>query len=625
MCGIAGILTYRDGRWQPGAASAKATAMAATMAHRGPDDRGVWESDDGEVALSHRRLAIIDLSPLGRNPMSWDGGRLQITFNGEIYNFRELRLELEAVGCRFHSQTDTEVILAAYDRWGLDAVGRFVGMFAFALWDARLRRLWLVRDRLGKKPVYYATYGGTFRFASELKAIAADEHFPRTIDGAALRMYLRYGYVPSPYTIYREARKLPPAHYAVWQDGDLHITRYWDPIACAKKAPAMSEQEAERQLESRLAIAVRQRLISDVPLGAFLSGGIDSSLVVALMKEQMNDRPRTFTIRFEHAEFNEADHAAAVARHLGTEHHEATCDSRRMLDVVDRLAEMFDEPFADSSAIPTYLVSAIARERVTVALSGDGGDELFFGYPRYAYHADQGWILALPRPIRRAAASALSRASKRRIRRIGDVLRSDEGDRYARFISWFTTDEVAALTGTAVEDAPLYAAAWRELSDLPRAEAPPLLDLVSYLPEDILTKVDRTSMAISLEVRAPLLDHRVVELAIGLPLTFKRQGGMTKWLLRKLLYKRVPRTLVDRPKMGFGVPLADWFRGPLRERMSDFCGGDDVEELGLDAKAVRQLWATFLAGDGYRTELLWLLFSLIAWSRKFRNVPVAPA
>jgi asparagine synthase (glutamine-hydrolysing) len=625
MCGIAGILALDDTRRHPGLAAAKAGAMATTMSHRGPDDTGVWESPDGDIALSHRRLAIIDLSPLGRNPMSWAGGALQITFNGEIYNFHELRQELEASGYRFRSQTDTEVILAAYDRWGLDAVDRFVGMFAFALWDASRRRLWLVRDRLGKKPLYYATYGGTVRFASELKAIVSDQQFPRDVDPAGLRMYLRYGYVPSPQTIYAAARKLPPAHYAVWENGSLRVTRYWDPIARALGARRnITEREAEAELESRLGVAVRQRLIADVPLGAFLSGGIDSSLVVALMKEQTAERVRTFTIRFEKAEFNEADHAAAVARHLGTEHSEETCDSRRMLDVVDRLADMFDEPFADSSAIPTYLVSAIARERVTVALSGDGGDELFFGYPRYSHYADRSWVLALPGPIRRAAAGAMSKAPRRRIRRIGDVLRSDEKDRYARFISWFSPDEVTALTGTPPEEGALYADAFARLDELPSNERPPLLDLVSYLPEDILTKVDRTSMASSLEVRAPLLDHRVVELAVGLPSALKRRAGSTKWLLRKLLYKRVPPALVERPKMGFGVPLADWFRGPLRERMSDFCAGDDAEALGIDGKAVRQLWTDFIAGDGYRTELLWLLYSLIAWSRRFQIAPIAP-
>ena len=598
--------------------------MTDTLRHRGPDDSGLWESAEDGVALGHRRLAIIDLSPLGRNPMAWDGGRLQITFNGEIYNFLELREELERAGHRFRSHTDTEVVLAAYDQWGLDAVRRFVGMFAFALWDSRRKRLWLVRDRLGKKPLYYAQAAGSLRFASELKAIAADDRFPRDIDPEAIRLYLRYGYIPSPYTIYAQAKKLPPAHFAVWENGRLDITRYWDPLDYVRGRSHRTDHEDEIELESVLSTAVRQRRIADVPLGAFLSGGIDSSLVVAMMQEQSREPVRTFTIRFDNPEFNEADHAAAVARHLHTDHHEQRCDAAALLDVVEGFADMFDEPFADSSAIPTYLVSRIARERVTVALSGDGGDELFFGYPRYAYHADGAWVLGLPRIVRRMAATAAARAPRRRLRRIADVLRNDEADRYARFVTWFAPADIAALTGRLPIDAPLYADVLARTRDLPRRERPPLLDLVSYLPDDILAKVDRASMAVSLEVRAPLLDHRVVEFALGLPYSRKRRGGSTKWLLRRLLYKRVPRALIDRPKMGFGVPLGDWFRGPLRDPMSDFCAGHDLDDLGIDGKAIRQLWADFGTGRTLRTDLLWQVFALVAWARRFRNI-TAPA
>jgi asparagine synthase (glutamine-hydrolysing) len=381
MCGIAGVI-YPGGDARIGAGSRAALAMADCVAHRGPDDAGVWESADGTVALSHRRLSIIDLSPLGRNPMAWDNGRFWITFNGEIYNFRELRLELEAAGHRFRSHTDTEVILAAYDQWGVDSVQRLVGMFAFAIWDEPRKRLWVVRDRVGKKPLYYTEGEGAFRFASELKAIVTEPTFDRAVDPESIRQYLRYGYVPSPSTIYRGARKLPPGHFLVVENGRTIVTRYWDPVQHALAAQPRTDAAAAAELESRLAVAVRQRMIADVPLGAFLSGGIDSSLVVALMQEQSRAPVRTFTIRFDNPEYNEADHAAAVARHLGTEHHEHTCDDREMLSVIDRLPSMYDEPFADSSAVPTYLVSRTARELVTVALSGDGGDELFFGYPR---------------------------------------------------------------------------------------------------------------------------------------------------------------------------------------------------------------------------------------------------
>ena len=610
--------------WPPGYAATAARAMASTLAHRGPDDAGVWESSDGLIALSHRRLSIVDLSPLGRNPMSWDGGRLQITFNGEIYNFLELRRELENAGHCFRSQTDTEVILAAYDQWGIESVARLHGMFAFGLWDARRRRLWLVRDRLGKKPLYYAQYAGSLRFASELKGLVADGRFPREIDSDAVGLYLRHGYIPSPHTIYATARKLPPAHYAVWEEQRLRVVRYWDPLPHAfRTRDARSEDDANEELEAILETAIGLRRVADVPVGAFLSGGIDSSLVVGLMQEQSATPVRTFTIRFEKPEYNEADHAAAVARHLGTDHHEQTCSARVMLKVVDRLSDMFDEPFADSSAIPTYLLSNLARERVTVALSGDGGDELFFGYPRYRHHADSEWLLNLPRPIRRLVAEAASRGPQRRLRRAADVLRSDEADSYSRFVAGFGSEEIAALTGRPAAHGLLYADALARTAAIPREERPPLLDIVSYLPEDILTKVDRASMAVGLEVRAPLLDHRVVEFALGLPLTLKRRSGSTKWLLRQLLYKRVPRRLVERPKMGFGVPLVDWFKGPLRERMADFCSGHELSDLGIDGDAVRRLWQGFWAGRITRAYQLWQLYVLVAWARRFRQAPVS--
>lgn len=593
--------------------------MASTIVHRGPDDCGLWASADGAVALAHRRLSIIDLSPLGRNPMERDG-RLWITFNGEIYNYRELREELALAGHRFKSQTDTEVILAAYDEWGTECVHRFAGMFAFALWDEPRKRLWLVRDRLGKKPLYYASRDGALSFASELKALLADPSFPRDIDRTALGLYLRYGYVPAPLSIYAAARKLPPGHDAIFENGHLEIRRYWDPLAFVGCHTDISAKEAEASLEGLLATAVRQRQIADVPLGAFLSGGIDSSLVVAMMQEQTSRPVMTFTIRFENQEFNEADFAGAVARHLGTEHHEETCSEQQMLGVIDRIPSMYDEPFADSSAIPTFLVSRIARNIVTVALSGDGGDELFFGYPRYVHHADRAWMLDLPRSVRRTAALAAARLPTRRLRRAADVLRDDEVDQYGRFVSWLPRDEVEALVGMAPADAPLYAAMRSRIGAVPREETPPLLDLVSYLPDDILAKVDRASMAVGLEVRAPLLDHRVVEFALGLPLHLKRQGSTTKWLLRQLLDKRVPRQLIDRPKMGFGVPLNDWFRGPLRDRMSDFCAGPDLEALGLDPAPVRRQWKQFLAGARHRPDRLWQVYALVAWAREANGV-----
>jgi asparagine synthase (glutamine-hydrolysing) len=621
MCGIAGAM-FLDGS-PPQQAARCAAAMADVIAHRGPDDSGLWNSDDGSVALAHRRLSIIDLSPLGRNPMFLDDGRLWITFNGEIYNFRELRQELESAGYRFRSQTDTEIVLAAYDKWGTDAVTRFVGMFAFGLWDVPRRRLWLVRDRLGKKPLYYTHSNGRLQFASELKSLLADGRFRRDVDTDAVGLYLRFGYVPSPLTIFKQARKLPPAHYLLCEDGRVSVTRYWDPVPFSAAPTSLSDAEAEAELDQRLATAVKQRMIADVPLGAFLSGGIDSSLVVALMNEHGARPVRTFSIRFDNPEYNEADHAAAVARHLRTDHYEQTCSEHDMLATADRLPEMFDEPFADSSAIPTFLVSKIARHRVTVALSGDGGDELFLGYPRHSFHASAAWALSLPGPVRRAAAIGASRMPTRRLRRIADVLRSDEADQYARFITWWSPEEIVMLTGRPPADAPSYADALARARNVPAEVRPGLLDLVSYLPDDILTKVDRASMAVGLEVRAPLLDHRVVELALSLPLSLKRRGRTTKWLLRELLYRRVPRQLVDRPKMGFGVPLDDWFRGPLREPMNDYCSGSDLEDLGIAARPIRQLWSDFQTGRTHRSDRLWQIYALVAWSRRLRPQTVA--
>ncbi len=616
MCGIAGVLQL-DGNAEPAALERRARAMSATLLHRGPDDEGSWSDERGEVALAHRRLAIVDLSPLGRNPMSWDGGRLQITFNGEIYNYRELRAELERRGCAFRSHTDTEVILAAYDEWGLQAIDRFAGMFAFALWDAARRRLWIARDRVGKKPLYYTVDGERLAFASELKALLTDPRLPRTIDRTALQLYFRYGYVPAPHSIFESVRKLPPAHYLIAEGGTISVTRYWDPRAFAQPDESLTGEQAEARLEELLGTAVAQRRLADVPLGAFLSGGIDSSLVVAMMAEQSATPVQTHTIRFADPAYNEADHAAAIARHLGTDHHETPCDEHQMLETIDLLPTVFDEPFADSSAIPTFLVSAAARKGVTVALSGDGGDELFFGYPRYWHFTNSLWTVHLPRPLRSLIATTARYAPQRRVRRVADVLESDGVDPYSRFVTWSPPQAVREITGSAAPTAPLYAEMLERVRDLPRVMQPGLLDLVSYLPGDILTKVDRASMAVSLEVRAPLLDHRVAEFALTLPAQMRRRGAGSKWLLRRLLYKRVPRELIDRPKMGFGVPLGTWFRGPLKARMDEYCASDAFDRLGLNPEPIRRMWTEFKAGGGPRPDLIWQAFALAAWSKTF--------
>jgi asparagine synthase (glutamine-hydrolysing) len=563
MCGITAIFDATDGNLRP-----LVETMTSTLRHRGPDDADIWQSEGGPVALGHRRLSIIDLSPLGRNPMAYQD-RYWITFNGEIYNFRVLRNELEHVGYRFRSQTDTEVILAAYDHWGAECLLRFVGMFAFVLWDVARGEMFLARDRVGKKPLYYAEYGGRIAVASELKAIVADSRFPRIVDPRAVAQYLRYGYVPAPLSIYAHARKLPPGHYAIVRRGRVETFRYWDPVpfADADEPVDNDPQASERRLEELLRDAVGLRMLADVPVGAFLSGGIDSSLIVALMQEQSASAVKTFTIRFDDPAFNEADHAAAVARHLKTDHYEQTCDARQMLDVVDMLPDAFDEPFADSSAIPTS-----------------------------------------------------------KFRRAAHVLRSDAGDRYERFISWWSGDDVRKLTGDDAETSPAYFDVRQRAVHLDQNLRPSLIDLVTYLPDDILTKVDRASMQVSLETRCPLLDHRVVEYALQLPLDLKWRTGTTKWLLRRLLYRRVPQALVDRPKMGFGVPLTAWLRGPLRQRVDGLFDSRELEAVGIDPTVARAEWRQFRDSRSDKSHSqIWNLFALAAWAARWQPQPSASA
>jgi asparagine synthase (glutamine-hydrolysing) len=624
MCGLTGFSDFARVK-EPAAMERLVRRMIATLIHRGPDDDGIFVDAGAGIALGFRRLSILDLSSAGHQPMRSECGRYAIVFNGEIYNFEDVRKELARRGQSpsWRGHSDTEVFLAAVSRWGLfAALEASVGMFAFAIWDGVDRVLWLGRDRLGKKPLYYALYNGRFAFASEPKAFLSDPGFPRDVDPDAIDLYLRFGYVPSPLSIYRFAKKLPPAHCATWNpaSGELKIERYWDPVALAGRgALAVGEEEAEERLEALLADAVRRRMIADVPLGAFLSGGIDSSLVAALMREGSKAPVKTFSIRFENREFNEADHAREVARHIGTEHHEETCSAAAMLDIVPVLARHMDEPFADSSAIPTFAVSRMTRQHVTVALSGDGGDELFFGYPRYGAYLNHRWLLTAPPRVRRLVAAVAERMPRRRLRRAADVLRQDDPDIYRRLVGLWSEEEIRRMTGRAVASFPAFDEAREALTGVPPETRPPVQDLVTYLPEDILTKVDRASMAVSLEARAPLLDHRVAELALQLPLRFKWRGGTSKWILRRILYKRVPVSLLERPKMGFGVPLTDWFRGPMRDEMEERLSGGELAALGLDPGPARGLWAKFKAGRSHRSDLLWSIFSLVAWSETWRR------
>lgn len=626
MCGIAGFVSPR-----PIQRSVLQT-MTRTLSHRGPDDEALWLSEaargdgtalSGRVGLAQRRLAILDLSPSGRAPMPNDDRSLWITYNGEVFNFQSIRQELENAGFSFRTGTDTEVIVKAYEHWGRDCLQHFVGMFAFAIWDFRRRVLFAARDRLGIKPLYYLWRQGDFAFASELKAIRPYPGFEGSIDRAALAQYLRFQYVPSPSSIYESVRKLPPGHWLEVAGGQLTIQRYWDPVAiAARSVEDRPEEENLERLEALLSEAVRLRMIADVPLGAFLSGGVDSSTVVALMQESASGPVKTFSIGFREADTDESGYARAVASHLRTDHHERICTTQDALELIPLIPRYYDEPFGDSSAIPTMLVSRFAREHVTVSLSGDGGDELFWGYSRYFAHASLKRLLGLPAWIRQAASAITPLLPRGRLRSAASLLKGDpEADQYLRWVEFFQSEAITRLLGQPAEVPDLYRDALRRL-DSGRRDAVSVLDLVSYLPEDILTKVDRASMAFSLEARVPLLDHRVVEFALTVPFSQKYRNGRGKQLLRRVLYRRVPRQLIERPKMGFAIPLGKWLRGELSGSLRDVLSPENVVRAGLlEPEAVRAILRAGLSGAGSDPGGVWLLYVLHLWAAEQRNEP----
>ena len=647
MCGIAGFYTPEPSR----DAMEVLRRMNDTLVHRGPDAHGEWLDAVRGIALAHRRLAVVDLTEEGRQPMRSASGRYTIVFNGEIYNFLRIRADLEGLGHRFRGHSDTEVMLAAFEEWGLEpSLQRFIGMFAFALWDSAQSEMTLARDRLGKKPLYYCLTNGRLIFGSELKALRAFPGFPANVDRQSLTLFLRYHYIPAPRTIYEGVCKLEAAQFVRFgarQRSVVELERrcFWNAAKIHDEASAhmvsVSPDEAASQLDELLRDAVQLRMIADVPLGAFLSGGIDSSLVVALM-QALSSRPvRTFTIGFNEDEYNEAHHARAVARHLGTDHTELYLTPVETLAVIPKLPLLYDEPFADSSQIPTALVSAMARQHVTVALSGDGGDEAFAGYTRYVQARD---ICArnsrLPSWLRRAASRGiphvpmtfweeLARLSRPltlgKLRTDGFGYRMLRGaDRlgcatpqqlYRHLMSYWLAPMKLVVDGhepsTLLADAP----ATRDLSQF--TEQMMLLDTLTYLPDDILVKVDRASMAVALEVRAPLLDHRVLEFAWRLPLALKLQDGRGKLVLRRLLSRYVPEELFERPKTGFGVPIYRWLRGPLRDWAENLLDEQRLEREGfLNPLPIRNVWKSLLSGQSewaYGGELLWSVLMFQAW------------
>jgi asparagine synthase (glutamine-hydrolysing) len=633
MCGIAGIL---EPNRAPRELTSVVGAMAEALLHRGPDDHGIWVDASAGIALGHRRLSIVDLSPAGHQPMVSGSGRYVISYNGEVYNHDEIRRELILHGYKFRGRSDTEVMLAAIEVFGLEsALSRFIGMFAFALWDRSERVLSLARDRLGIKPVYWTRVNGRFMFASELKAFAGVPGWAGEVDPTALAAFLRWSYVPGPETIFRHVQKLMPGTILkVSANTTPRIETYWDlhevvvaGINCRHSTDESSDLD---QLDRLISAAVARRMVADVPLGAFLSGGIDSSLIVAMMQEASARPVRTFAIGSTDPEMDESGHARAVADHLRTDHTEYIIQPRDALDIIPDLPQIYDEPFADPSQIPTFLVSRMTRSSVTVALSGDGGDELFAGYTRYSW-AD--WLnrrfFRIPTPLRRTLAYSLTSTS-RMLWHTGSGLLSSGGflpkslerlEKLGTYIAQPTIDDVYFRQHTGWEtpsDVVLgCSSADRTRSPVDHEGSIPMpvdrmqyRDMITYLPDDILSKVDRASMAVGLEVRVPLLDHNVVEAAWRLPFDQKWREGKTKWALRQLLYRRVPRHLVDRRKAGFAIPIAKWLRGPLiddrRLRAEGF----------LDVKSVHNRWKRLQAGNEWDAAPIWSVLMFQAWNER---------
>lgn len=641
MCGIAGILL--DPTATASHRLAAVSAMTATLHHRGPDGGGAWADREAGIALGHRRLAIVDLSEAGHQPMLSHGGDLIVTYNGEIYDFAALRQDLEALGERFRGHSDTEVLLAAFERFGVEAtLRRCAGMFALGLWSRRDRVLHLARDCLGKKPLYVALAKGALLFASELRAIRAFPGFEPRIDQRSLGQLLRRGWIPDDHCIYEGVFKLPPGTVLSIRADDLAgasgerlraKVRPWWSLAQAAAAGerslhAATAAELEEELDDVLRVAVRERMVADVPLGAFLSGGIDSSVVVALMQEQSPRPVRTFTIGFSEARYDEADAAAQIARHLGTEHTEVLLTAADARAVIPELPRIWDEPFADESQIPTLLVSQIARQHVTVALSGDGGDECFGGYARHALSARLAPLLGLPAGLRAAAGSALQVLGTDRWDRLHRAVRAPAASRGG--IGGDQLQKLARVLGAA-DERDLYERLTMlgrdslALAPAPAGDdpAPPLADVAArfmyrdmagYLPGDILVKLDRASMAVSLEARCPLLDRRVVEFAWRVPTAFKVRDGKGKWLLRQVLRRYVPEDLFERPKHGFDVPVGAWIRGPLRDWAEELLAGPRLRREGfLDAGRVQARWREHVAGRRDHGCELWAVLMLQAW------------
>ncbi|MFZ5997975.1 MAG: asparagine synthase (glutamine-hydrolyzing) [Nitrospirota bacterium] len=645
MCGITGFLTKEyNFNWDE-----CLQLMTTSIVHRGPDDVGQWIDKDAGVALGHRRLSILDLSPAGHQPMHSVSGRYVIVFNGEIYNHNQIRKELEGLSVRqWGGHSDTEVILASVEEWGLEeAVKRFTGMFAIALWDRKERVLSIVRDRLGEKPLYYGWMGNVFLFGSELKALRAHPAWRGEINRDALTLFLRHNYIPAPYSIYKNIFKLLPGTILSLSNDQISshsytITPYWLAGEIVEHGVNDSfkgtEEDAVAQLDALLRDVVKHQMVADVPLGAFLSGGVDSSTIVAFMQAQSSQSIKTFTIGFEEESYNEAHYAKEVAKYLGTDHTELYVTPEYAMSVIPKLPVLYDEPFSDSSQIPTHLVSQLTRQKVTVSLSGDGGDELFGGYNRY-FQGRQIWnkVRGIPRPLLGLVAKMITSVPPQRLDWVakafssvmpGELKAGRAGDKlhklaeiidkespealYKELVSHWKSPSSIVLDSREPSTVITDKSQWAALDDFTLRMM--YLDTMTYLPDDILVKVDRAAMGVSLETRVPFLDHRVVEFAWKIPLSMKIRNGQGKWLLRQVLYKYVPKELIERPKTGFGIPIDTWLRGPLRDWAEDLLNENRLRQEGFfNPVPIREKWAEHLSGKRNWQYHLWDVLMFQAW------------
>lgn len=641
MCGIVGFCSCNKRTDKT-----VLTSMRDALTHRGPDDAGIYFDEENNVGLGHRRLSVLDLSSLGHQPMSNDNESIWITYNGEVYNFRQIREELIKKGCSFKSDSDTEVVLKAYEEWGIDCVHKFIGMFALAIWDRRDKKLYLLRDRVGVKPLYYFYKDGLFLFGSELKALMKHPDFSKEVNYSVLSLYLRYGYIPLPYTIFKNTYKLRPGHYLSVFNNHVSEIRYWDIVDFYNQETINgSEDEIAEELENLLIDSFKYRLVSDVPVGVFLSGGIDSTTLCALLQKNINTQLKTFTIGFHESKYNEAKWAKNIANYLETDHTEYYLSIKEAFSIIEKLPEIYDEPFGSNSGIPTYLISKLTRQKVTVALSADGGDELFGGYNRYrsASHLNRRF-LRLPKCIRNSVVNALSLFGPSKVDYIHRTFRFmmpgvvelrdkyvkwrnmlreiNDGnlvDMYKYHLSRWTPDDLKGVIGYNYDSMfeRYFEDTFIRLQDNDFLTQMMAVDFKTYLVDHILTKVDRATMSVGLESREPFLDHRLVQYVARIPSNLKYKNGMSKYILRKILYKYVPKELLERRKQGFAVPLAGWLKGELSSLVTDYLSEDKLKKEGIFNPGVVSTCVKEFFNGSINVNKIWFLLMFEMWKEKW--------